>query len=183
MTIGNVEEPGEVTLTKSQPKVGVAITAVIEDPDSTSLSETWQWATSTSPTGPWYDIAVDSAVTENSQNETYKPRESDVGYYLQATASYSDGTNDPNKAMDETKDSKGAVSANRVIRADYMNEAPVFRDHDTNTVGIQIPARKVREDAEAGDPVGDPVTATDEGADGSQEKLRYELAAWWDRQW
>ena len=131
VTIGNVEEPGEVTLTKSQPKVGVAITAVIEDPDSTSLSETWQWATSTSPTGPWYDIALDGTVTENSQNATYKPRESDVGYYLQATASYSDGTDDPNKAMDETQDSKGAVSANRVIRADYMNQPPEFRDHDT----------------------------------------------------
>ena len=71
------------------------------------------------------------------------------------------------------------VSDNHVIRADYMNDVPMWPDQDPDTTGVQTAqTRKLKEDADAGDPVGDPVVASDEGADGSQETTTlFELTA------
>ena len=181
VNVENVEEDGEVSLSRPQPKVRVDVTATLIDDDEVSGNVQWQWATSTSPTGPWYDIAVDTGVTENSRNETYKPRVNDVGYYLRATATYSDGsvtTDDLDTEVDETDDKASMVSDNRVLRADYMNEAPkwpVVNPDGADTDAMIAQTRKLREDAKAGDPVGDPVVASDEGADGTQETLRYSI--------
>ena len=63
-----------------------------------------------------------------------------------------------------------------VVVKDYENTAPEFPDQNPNTVARETAQmREVREDASAGDIVGDPVVAEDEGADGSQESLTYTL--------
>ncbi len=43
MTVTNVEEPGTVTLSSSQPQVGTAVTARLEDPDGSVADTLWQW--------------------------------------------------------------------------------------------------------------------------------------------
>ena len=174
VNVEDVEEDGEVTLSRPQPKVGVGVLATLVDPDrDRHPCHNWQWATSTSATGPsWYDIAT---TVPGANTATYVPRESDVGYYLRATATYTDDTDDPDGG---TEDEASMVSDNHVIRADYMNEKPKWPVVDP--AGADEPAmiaqtRKLSEDADAGDPVGTPVTASDEGADGSQETLRYSI--------
>ena len=43
VTVTNAEEPGKVTLSQPQPRVGLAITAGYSDPDGGLASATWQW--------------------------------------------------------------------------------------------------------------------------------------------
>ena len=45
VTVENVEEIGKVTLSNRQPEVGVAIRAMLTDPDDGVRDVTWQWAT------------------------------------------------------------------------------------------------------------------------------------------
>ena len=87
VTVVNLEEDGSVTLSSDQNevKVGVAITAEVTDLDVVDpITVTWQWASSSSAAGPWDDIG-------GATDEAYTPVEDDVGNYLQATASYTDG--------------------------------------------------------------------------------------------
>ena len=196
VTVTNVEEDGEVTLSTLQPKQGVSITATLTDDDVIITDSTkWQWATSESPSGPWDDVkvieddpdteeneATDAAAdpTVNGTSATYKPRASDIGMYLRATATYSDGhgEDDPyTEDLDESEDTARMTSDNPVLMEDYVNTAPVFPDQEPDTEGVQddTATRSIAEDAETGDPVGDPVVASDIGADGSQETLFYTL--------
>ena len=190
----NVEEPGTLQLSKFQPKVMVPIAATLTDDDGSfdcsrltvrSASDknlgdesetTWQWATSTSASGPWNEI-TDPERTD-AKSTTYTPRDSDIGMYLQVTVTYCDGhgeddpfTPDTNELMTELS----AVPANAVLVKDYKNTPPEFPDQDTGTDAIELPEREVPEDASPGDPVGDPVRAEDKGPDGSQESLTYTL--------
>ena len=74
---------GVVTLSETQPTMGVELTASLTDPDGVVVaSVTWQWASSSSASGPWTDISGATAA--------YTPVNADVGNYLQATASYTD---------------------------------------------------------------------------------------------
>ena len=204
VTVTNEPEDGMIELSTLQPKItrdpAATITATLTDPDGrrganlplckgettcggqdqTDLTQvtdasdavtTWRWATSTSATGPWYEIAA-------ATDSTYTLGENDAGLFLRATAAYSDGhgENDPNTRADEEEDTEFAVSA-RVLMADYVNKAPVFPDQNPDMPRDQSEAttRKVMENADQGDPVGDPVVAMDEGADGQQETLFYSL--------
>ena len=45
VTVTNVEEDGTVTMSQLQPRVGVAITASVTDPDGDVSGVTWQWST------------------------------------------------------------------------------------------------------------------------------------------
>ena len=84
VTVGNVDEPGEVTLSPDRPQIGAEITATLADPDGvTEDTTTWRWARSESLDGPWFGIA--GAVLE-----TYTPVADDVDSYLRATAVYND---------------------------------------------------------------------------------------------
>ena len=186
VTVMNVDEDGEVTLSELQPKVGVPLTAMLTDPDGgdgdalpitaeeTRLTSdaTWQWARSTNKSS-WTDI------DEADEDENYTPVADDVGSYLRATATYTDGAmssedNPSTTNVDESKDVAASVSVNTVLMADYSNKAPEFKDdegEDTTTA-----ERNVAENSVPGTAVGDPVTAEDMGADGMQEVLLYTLA-------
>ena len=97
VTVTNVEEPGTVTLSPMAPSVGRDITAALTDPDNvTAGTVTWQWSRSMTMDGSFTRI-------DTATSMTYTPVEADdVGYYLRATASYTDGENIGKMAMKTT---------------------------------------------------------------------------------
>ena len=141
VNLENVEEPGTVTLSSAQPLTGTAFVASLTDPDGSVTSLTWQWASSATSGGTFDDIT-------GATSATYTPGAGDLGKYLQATATYTDG-HDSNKS---------AVA----VSAKPTNSVPVFSEATAT--------RSVAEDASISANVGTPVTATD------ADTLAYTLA-------
>ena len=104
ITVTNEEETGEVTLWAGMdaltmaPQVGDTITGAVMDRDGGVMGESWQWARTTTPAmmDSWMDItgATDAA---------YMVMEGDNGYYLRATAMYTDGEGMGKMASEKTK--------------------------------------------------------------------------------
>ena len=169
--VTNVDEAGTVKLSALQPAPGVAFTATLTDIDSSSMdltdSATWQWAKSQSNSGGWADI-------DKATGSTYTPDVDgkDSGYYLRATAKYTDGQSPGGAEEDKTA---YMVSANKVLVLRVSNEAPEFAaDQDPDADGPQAEApRKVAETAVAGTNVGSPLVAEDDDDD---DVLTYTLA-------
>ena len=108
-----------------------------------SGSATWSWASSQNRTSSWTLIS-------GATSAAYTPVTADVGNYLRATASYTDGAG-PGKSAE-------GVSANVVQAAPVpQNLQPQF---PSNTA-----ARNVVENTPADTNIGDPVTATDPNDD------------------
>lgn len=78
-----MDNPGSVSITPRLVVVGQELTAILSDAD-TATGETWQWSSSNARAGTFADIS-------GARAATYTPVEADVGMYLKATASYSDG--------------------------------------------------------------------------------------------
>ncbi len=194
VTVTNVDEAGDVTLTTLQPQESVAIDATLTDEDGkpraadgsqpdggkdlTTLSTTtkWQWSRSTRATGGWTDVEDDGSTMDEVEGtqRSYTPTEDDVDMYLRATATYTDGQCEP---CDPKKTAR-AISANPV-QADPSNKLPRFLDGKGNV--ITRTTRSIAENTEAGTVVGASVTATDPGFDGRQETLTYVLSGADDR--
>ena len=135
ITVTNVEEPGTVTLSTNQPSARAAITATLTDPDNGVTGTVWQWKRSSDGSTGWADIGTDSP--------SYTTVDDDVGYSLRATASYTDG-HGPNKTAQATTTQAVRAGSNRPPE---FSGASATRSFDENTG--------------AGQPIGDPVTATD----------------------
>ena len=150
VTVDNIDEPGVVTQSNLQPEDGKTIAASLTDPDGIVSGPTWQWATSSGQsTDPIVDDHIDGATSA-----TYKPVAGDVGDWLWAIASYTDGQGQDKTAM--------VVSGYVVRAADTLNELPMFPDQDDETEERETDqTRTVAEDAAADAIVGDAVTATD----------------------
>ena len=147
VTVMNVDETGTVGLSDLQPQGGESLTATISDEDSDSLDQvTWQWSKSMAEDGGWSDIS-------GATSPTYTPKAGDVGYYLRATAEYSDG-------LGAGRDSASGVTAFAVEERPVANARPVFADDNDDVDGAQQ-SRDVRETAKVGDSVGNAVTASD----------------------
>ena len=157
VTVTDVDEPGKPTLTKPQPQVGRGLEAEgPKDPDLPITDLTWQWAKSMDME-TWEDIGNASA--SGSRN----PVDADEGYYLRATAMYTDKHGSGKTAS--------VVSENPVEERTVANAKPNFDDHDdsdADTTGKQI-ARSVDENAK-GAQVGKPITAKDD-----DDALLYDL--------
>ena len=192
ITVTNEDEDGTVTFNSLQPKEGTPLQATLKDPDgeprntgttptpvttdlttgadtSATASTTWQWARSTSRSGPWTVINATSTDNTTTTTRTRTPEMADRGHYLRATAMYNDGEGQEKTAQ--------AITANTVSMKDYVNTAPMFRDDDPDTTGSQITIEVDEDESlKEGAPVGDPVTAKDIGPDGiTQEVLQYSL--------
>ena len=92
VTVENVEEPGEVTLSSLTQTIQarVEVTATLEDDDGGITGTTWQWSRSPNGRTGWVNIA-------GATSAMYTPTlEEDAGFYIRATATYSDG-HEPNK--------------------------------------------------------------------------------------
>ena len=174
VSVTNENEPGVVTLSKTQPRVGVAVTASVTDPDGSISGLTWRWYD-----GPIEDDLATNAI-EGANSDTYIPKQIDAdpnnngddvddGVTLFARASYTDG---------QGEESKSAVGeAVKAVAFDTRNKAPVFNDQDTETDGVQNTetTRKVEENRtrKLMDNVGSPVTAND--PDPNADPLTYTL--------
>ncbi|MCY3918285.1 MAG: cadherin domain-containing protein [Chloroflexi bacterium] len=150
ITVGNVEEPGSVTLTTLTATIQarVEVTAVLEDDDGPT-SVTWAWARSPNGRTDWVNLV---GVT----GSRYTPTLVDAGKYIRATASYSDG-HGSNKSA--------AKVSPRVGDPPPVNSAPAFPVTEDGR-------RDVPEDASGGDRIGDPVAANDVNFD----SLTYSLS-------
>ena len=143
ITVNNVDEEGTVTLSSTQPIEGTLLTATLDDPDDVSGSVTWSWRRSQSQTSLGNPIS-------GGTSATYTPVAADVGLFLRATASYTDGEGPGKSAL--------AVSGNRVQAAPApQNEPPGV---PSNTA-----ARNVAENTVAGRNIGLPVAASDDDND------------------
>ena len=178
VTVINEDEPGEVTLPRVQPKVGFPTMASPSDPDGdfTADTFTWQWAKSTSRSGPWSDIE------ENSTSTAYTPIAADFNHYLRATARYKTDSDpvvpadDPTTLdVDESFVEAHGITDDRVARGDYTNAPPVFQDAEGTATTTAI--RMVDENSPEGTNVGLPVAATDLDVNGNQENLSYAFEA------
>ena len=125
VNITNMDEPGKVNLDKPQPQVGRELVASVTDPDSDPEDQAWQWAKSMDGETGWMDI--DKATSANRS-----PDAADEGYYLRATATYTD-------MFGEGK-MESAVTENPVEGKTTSNAAPSFDSHDTNDEvdGVQV---------------------------------------------
>ena len=146
VTVTNVDEMGSVSLSDLQPQGGESLTATVTDDDADSLDqERWQWSKSMAEDGEWSDIS-------GATSPAYTPKTGDIGYFLRATASYSDG-------LGTGRDSASGVTAFAVEERPVSNAQPAFED--TGDADGTQQSRSVRETAEVGDSVGNAVTASD----------------------
>ena len=110
INVTNIEEPGSVSLSASQPQLGVALTATLTDPDGGINGQIWQWARGDTASGTFANI---SGATSSS----YSPVQDDVGKYLRLSVTYTD-TLGSGKSATKTTD-------NAVV-ATVTNQAPAF---------------------------------------------------------
>ena len=133
--VSNVDETGTVSVSLEQPEVGTALTVSLSDPDGSLSDISWQWARSSDGSN-WSDIS-------GANSDSYTPVADDVGIYLQAVASYTDG-HGPGK------------SAHAVMEQQTAQRGPSFEGDVTFTVDENTPP---------GSLVGDAITATDPDGD------------------
>ncbi len=107
INVTNVNEPGVVTISPAQPKVDVALTAALTDPDGGVTGATWQWARS-SDGSTWTDIA-------GATNAGYTPTGADYAHQLQATASYTDAEGPSKSAAAATAGKTHSVDRDTLI--------------------------------------------------------------------
>ena len=84
ITVIDVEELGTVSFDSTTPTMGIALNASLSDPDGSVTGKTWQWASATTTTGSFGNIS-------GATSASYTPAAWDVGKYLRATATYTDG--------------------------------------------------------------------------------------------
>ena len=97
INVGNVDEPGSITLSTTEPRVGVPITATLSEPDGIISGISWLWEIS-SDQSSWSTIA--RAITSN-----YQPVIGDLGKWLRVTAFYTDGHSSGKSASSTTSTS------------------------------------------------------------------------------
>ena len=112
VTVTNVDEDGEVTLSATRPAVGMELTADLTDPDGGVTGETWQWASSATADATFADIG-------GATSAGYMPVDGDATRFLRATVSYTDAEGSGKSAM--------AVSENMVTVGD-----PLLAEYDPN---------------------------------------------------
>ncbi len=153
VTVTDVNEAGEVTISRLQPQVSRPLSASLSDVDDGVTGERWQWARSADGT-TWTDIA--GATSPNRS-----PAPDDEGMYLRATVTYSDKFG-PGK-------SASGVSTNRVEARTLSNAAPSLAGQDRD--GDALVIRSIRENTAVGRNVGRAISATD----ADDDILFYEL--------
>ena len=83
ISVTDVDEEGTVALSTSQPRVGAAVTATLNDPDGPLSNTTWQWNLADTATGTGRDIS-------GAAGRSYTPVAGDLGKFLGVTVAYTD---------------------------------------------------------------------------------------------
>ena len=123
------------------------MTATLSDPDGGVLIPRWYWVWSPTRTGPFTTIS-------GASSATYTPVLGDVGRYLKATVSYTDGQGS-GKSAEMT--SASAVAANPP--PEFSDASPTFAVDEGATTGTTVGT------VTATDPDGEVVTYSLGGAD------------------
>ena len=129
VTVTNVDEPGLVEIAPMDPEVGAMVEATLSDVDGPSDDMTWEWSESETPDGGFDPI-------DGQTDDHYMPTESDVGMYLRATATYTDGEGAGKSADATTSEPVAArqeVSPEVTIRA--LTESV---DESDRTVSVEL---------------------------------------------
>ena len=82
--VTNAKEAGEVTFTVGTPRVGVPLTAMLEDPDEDETGHEWQWRMADTADG-------DATAIDGATAATFTPRDRDVTKFLSVKVKYTDG--------------------------------------------------------------------------------------------
>ena len=147
INVTNLDETGMVSLSTSQPQLGVSVTATLTDPDGGITGQTWQWSRGDTANGPFTDVS-------GATSSTYMPVEDDVGKYLMVSVTYSDTLGSGKSA---------AKTAENPLVAVLLNQPPIFTR--TLTVPENAPANTVVGTVGAVDPEGDTLTYSVSGTD------------------
>ncbi len=179
LIVTNVEEMGKVVFTEGETAyLNEMLVAEVQDPDDHGgdLGEpyegvhivNWQWSRAEDNQDDTEFVNIDGETTN-----TYTPKDSDRGFYLRATARYTDPLrtdDDPSTSADE-RIAEGslrvemATTEHAVRVAPGVENAPTFDEMDPVT-------REVAENTAPGGNVGDPVAAM---AANTDEILAYTL--------
>ncbi len=101
ITVTDVDEAGTVSLDPDPPQALTPLTATLTDPDS-PRNVIWTWARSDSPADPDSWGPVSGSVTGGGR--IYTPLIDDTGWYLRATARYTDRLSSSNQTAEEVSD-------------------------------------------------------------------------------
>ena len=82
ISVTNVDEPGAVSLSSTEPAFGTELTATLTDPDGGITDVRWEWQ--------WSSDGVAWFTVPGGMNASYTPSHSDGGLMLRATVEYSD---------------------------------------------------------------------------------------------
>ena len=145
--VNNVDEDGAVSLSPTQHRVGVPITATLKDDDDGVYGLMWQWYDG--------DVTVAINAIAGATSDTYTPTAGDVGEVLNAVATYHDA------AGEDMPDTDASENTSVVLR-DTRNKAPVFKD--SKGAVITQAERSIAEDV-TGVADDDADNATDVGTD------------------
>ena len=161
VSVSNVDEDGTVDISWRQPEVTTVLTAVASDPDGiTGGAPTYEWSIPkvSRPTltndSHWQDP------TGDNNSDTYTPLVGDEGNYLRVKAEYTDGEGGSKVAY---------VRSEFRVRSEVEagdNDAPAFED--------AADTRKIPENADVEDAVGNPVVADDNDGD-DKGRLSYTI--------
>ena len=168
--VTNFDEGGTVTLSPTQHRVGVPITAMLKDNDGGVYGEVWQWS-------------IGGNNISGATSDTYTPKAANIGGTLTATVTYRDA------AGGDEDDTVNAVGGAAVLR-DTRNRAPVFKAKDeVITQAERSVAENVTGDTTddattavgddvATDNVGDPIVAEDPNiaTDAEGDSLAFSLS-------
>ena len=104
ISVSDVDDPGMVAITP-QPQTlrpGTMLTADLSDDDGNVIDATWRWSRSMTMDGIYTNIV-------GATSMTYTPVEADDGYYLMATATYTDAYGSGKTARSTTTSAVAAV--------------------------------------------------------------------------
>ena len=150
VTVGNVDDDGELTLQWLQPEVDREITATLTDEDGgvdvDVDADGWTWYRS-KVADPKINIDFHWNRITTETDATYQPAAADVGKYLWVRVAYTD-TQGGNKTAD--------VKSYKAVRA-----APAPGDNGSPDFGQPSDTRTVSESVAVGADVGDAVEAID----------------------
>ena len=93
ITVTDIDEPGSLIISVSNPRVGSELAATLTDPDGDPATVSWQWQRADAPANPvWVNIS-------GATSTTYTVVAADLGKVLRAEAQYqSDRRHRPRRA-------------------------------------------------------------------------------------
>ena len=169
ITVNNVNEIGEVTLSPEQPNDGNPVMASVTDPDMVLSVTNWEWATTTDSTLTSFPAGTDDEdVIDGANMSQYTGK---VGEFLWVRVSYRDGqsvTDDPVSVLDERNDNPATAQdveldfdSDRIATSstDYAVQPDEGKDDDDDgtSSGVVPFTLMVYENVPSTGYVGDPI--------------------------